>query len=219
MRKTYIISFLLIAFSLLTHAQENSWFTHEVDSVFTVEIPTEYANVLDTIMDGYKSYNIYSEVSETTTFMIQKVIPMDAQELDDLPNNKRSLKKYYKGVFEGLSNTVEAKDIYSYSEDTLQGLQSIKTSFYSEKQGLTFNTKYLLVNNSLYTFSALHLGRRDNLNDNRFFNSIKLNQDIENNQFTGKSSAFKIGALVGKISIFGAIAIFIIIVSRKRKRK
>lgn len=225
MKKSYLdvfkykITTLLVLCCFIASSQENSWFEHEIDSVFTVEMPTEHVFVLDTIMDGYKSYNIYTDVSETITFMVQKVKPIDEQELDDLPNNKRSLKKYYKEVFEGLTYEAETKDIYNFSEDTLQGLQSIKTSFYSEKQDITFNTKYLLVNSGLYTFSALHQGKQENLNDNLFFNSIKLNQSVENNQFTGKSSAFKIGKLVGKFSIFGVIAIIIILVNKRRKKK
>jgi hypothetical protein len=106
--KLKIILILVLFLSNYFFSQVKDWFAYDLDSIVSLEMPfTVYE--LDTIIEYNKFYQIYSD-DNTSKFIVQKAYMGKLYsniETPILPNNAKSLKKYYLEIIAILNEMIE----------------------------------------------------------------------------------------------------------------
>jgi hypothetical protein len=218
------LSLLLMLLHLIVnsvYSQEKNWITQKFDSTISVDMLGDVFE-FDTVFDGIKTHQLYSEF-ESSSFFVQKFLFTKDNADNDfskLPYNDKSLDDTYQEVIKGFEATVPFKIITKeqIKKDTYKGYRVL---FVDSLEKPIFEFHLFILNKYLYTFMYSNTDRFDEIEKNKFFNSINIGSDQEVNQYLGKSKEYKIGVIVGKLVFFFSIliAIIIAVIVRMKNKK
>ena len=214
--KNVLLFFLLLTYSHFSFSQELEWNRYEIDSIFSIEMPGENVYILDTISEGQSMRFLYTTVNNSS-YLAQRILienTSNDQNLSNLPHDKKTLLEYYEGYAQGISNSRNL-EISNKIEFELDGFSGMKIETNNSTEFEVF-----ILNNFAYSFNYTN-----NVSFNReeidfFFNSKKINNEIEVSQFKGKSKTFKLAYLLGSYSpyVIGIVLILFVIYRITRKK-
>ncbi len=215
---TIILGLILRSFSLI--GQDYNWYEYELENV-KVEFPTEEVYQLDTVINGLKINQLYTQIDKST-FIIQKMLAENSisdKNLSSLPHNYQSLIEYYEGVVEGARKRYQAEDVQK-EEIKIGDLIGYKCLIFNEIENPLVESRIFLVGDDLIMLSVYNPEKSLIAVNNEFLNSINLENIDSLEQYSGQSRAYKFGYLIGQFAIYAILGIglfFIVKLFRKKK--
>ncbi|MCD2258733.1 hypothetical protein [Psychroserpens luteolus] len=220
MIKTFFL-ILMLFFSAQSFSQETQWYEYKFDSLISVRMPSEKVYVLDSILNGIDTRQIYTSVGNST-YMLQRLSLKNNstdENLSNLPHDKESLMTYYKGYSKGISNSRNSMRIeeIEIQKDSFVGMK-LKVISSNNKQ--SSETDVFILNNSVYCFSYFDDVSFNNETKDYFFNSAQINKDNKISQFNGKSQGYRLGYIIGRYSpyLFILVGFVFLIIKLSRKK-
>ena len=218
---TKYFKIILLIFLLPTHliGQEIQWYEYELENIL-VEFPSEDVFQLDTIINGTRVNQIYTEI-EGSILMCQK-LPAENKSTDDVPSNQphdyESLIDYYDGVVEGLKNSLKAQNVDT-KEIKFGELIGYNAILYNNAENPFFESNIFLVENSVIVISIYNPSSSIEDIKKTFFNSLNLDNLESINQYTEKSNAYRVGYIFGQLAVYIIIGIGLFLVLRAFRRR
>ncbi len=178
MKKIY---WIIILISFQSYSQNEQWKDFELDSKVRFQLPTENANLFDSIQNGVKMYELSKELNETFYSGNKMTIEFNG------PKNTEELKALYEDAMSDVSksypNTTEKKlDIEK------NGLLGRKLSLTDNNGNLLFESELYFLDDNLYMFNCASKNRKAVKDNQYFFDKISLPNKTETKQLTGKSN-------------------------------
>lgn len=212
MKSTLLLGLaLLLNFSLLGQTK--------IDQFVSVNIPGNLIKV-DTLINNTPFLQYYS-TNGLESYLIQR-IQMDSKEskLNNLPSDLISLKKMYqeftKGQIESMNRAGFALE--SSTEFKIGQYIAYKIKFKNLESGVqNGESNVLLLNENAYVATYLNKENFNDGNKNTFLNSLTISSNPK--QMTGKTTAFKLGRIFGKLLFYGVLILGIIFVIRMFTKK
>ncbi|CAM3943605.1 hypothetical protein FLAN108750_00465 [Flavobacterium antarcticum] len=227
---TFTRSLLLTCFlflsSIATNAQDAEWFEYEMDSI-VLKFPSEDVRLFDTINEGIKLKQLYTTVG-TSTYILQK-LPLDNSHVSisqQLPSDHESLIKYYEGVSRGTVKGIGAETVKA-EEIKFGHLIGYKSIFYDSDEKPFYEMHTFIIGNDLINICYYDKVKKNNVSQNRFFDSLDFDLLEPVSQFVEEDKAYALGYKAGYL--FAQFSIYIIMalatialiwfIARKKKKK
>jgi hypothetical protein len=215
---TIILGFILTPLSLI--GQDYNWYEYELENV-KIEFPTEEVYQLDTVINGLRLNQLYAQI-DNSTFIIQKLLAENGisdKNLSSLPHNYQSLIEYYEGVIEGVKKRNQAENVQN-DEIKIGDLIGFKSLIFNEIENPFVESRIFLAGDDLIMLSVYNPDSRLAAVNDEFLNSVNL-EDLDSlEQYSGQSSEYKFGYLLGKFSIYAlmGIGLFFVVKSFRKKK-
>jgi len=193
----------------------------EVDEYVSINIPGNVIK-LDTIAQRLHVLNFHSE-NETETYLIQRIeIDSKESELNGLPYDLNSLKKTYQDIIRGQLKGMEKTD-FSFKDSTeikIDKFIGYKIRYNNSDTGMQNAESNILILNE-YAYVAIYVNGTDfnDINKNKFLNSLKVNEANNPRQMIGNPSGFKVGYILGKLFFYGLLIFGVIFLIKKLRKK
>jgi len=224
MSKRIYLTLALIFFCFFSmFSQGDNWFEYKIDSLFSVKMPTGEVSKLDTIIRGANVYSMYSKILNNMIIVVQKIKAEKTNNKGtNLPHDLKNMKKYYRGIVDGITTTAKQENIREIVDENIHGLHAINVSFYKDETNLNYHFKTILVNDYLYSFNVVTNENEPESIKDTFFNSIRLNKLVSTRQFRKNTSTlFDIGFFLGnlffKVLILAGLVLLVIFIIKKIK--
>ena len=205
--------------TLSCFAQQDTLSTQKFDDFVSVKMQGEITKT-DSILGMYDMKS-RTAVFEGSYYVFQKLIILNSEEEGIMPGDEESLYKYYGYMSKGFINTLEANSGYKLIDTTrvdIQGYKALKIRAGFKKKKAV-EAIFLVLGTANYIISYTNQDEFNEKEKEIFFKSISIS---ENNpgQFTGVSSAYRLGEMLGELSaVLVIIIIVVVLVIRSKKKK
>ncbi|WP_339608824.1 hypothetical protein [uncultured Roseivirga sp.] len=214
---TIILGLVLSSFSLT--AQDGNWYEYELENI-KIDFPTEEVYQLDTIVNGLRLNQLYAQINNST-FIIQKLLAesgISDKNLSSLPHNRETLIEYYEGVIDGIKKQNEAENVQN-EEIKIGELIGFNSLVYNTKEAPIVESRLLLAGEDLIMLSIYNPEESLSEVNEVFLNSLDLQNLNSLEQYSGQSGAYRIGYLLGQLSIYAILGIGLFFVVKLFRRK
>ena len=204
--------YLLILLSISINGQT------KIDKFVSIEFPGEVEK-FDTAYKGRKIENfMFQRGSET--FMVEKTIfDSTSNDLNSLPSDKESLRKFYRGSIKGMFIAMKTENIYfaDLSQIMIDEYLCYKANGKSKNKKVV-ESIFLFLNEDLYVISYLNLVDFDEKDKEGFLKSLKIDSSLSPSQTLGNSFGNIKGYIDGKKISFILIGGLMLFLIRKFKK-
>ncbi|GHC58903.1 hypothetical protein [Ulvibacter litoralis] len=208
------IYWILIFISSQSFSQNSEWRGYKLDSLAEFQLPSQNANLFDSIDNGIKIYELSAKFNG-----INYVGSKSKVEQFILPSNKTELTELYNDaifqIAKSFPNSIETK-----TDIVRNGYQGLKYILLDENNIPLYSAELYLLEDNLFMFYCINDAKDGSVESDYFFKSILLVEKKGAEQITGDSSFLKMIKLfkIEIIVILGIIGLIVVLIIRNRKK-
>jgi hypothetical protein len=189
MKIIFLLTIIVLSLNSL-FGQENEWFSYDFDSIISIDMPGN-VNVIDTTMNGEKLYHLFSTI-KNSVFITQKMLLEETdfdKNLSKLPYDDKSLEKTYAELITGISKAIPSK-LKSMNKVLKDNFKGYNLVFVDSLMKPIIDYNLYILDKYMYSIVYLNANDFNEIEKNKFINSITIKSKNELIQFSGKTSGF-----------------------------
>lgn len=207
----FLFSAIFLLLFVRFYGQEQIWNEYEIDSIVSIELPFEEVYELDTIIQDKSIFQL-SHANELGTSFIAQRMRLEVEgtdpNLSTLPYDLASLDESYSEFIRGVA-IQSGYDVLKQEKITIDD----KIGYYielGENNLKKYKSSILILDKYVYSFIIFNADGIQT-KDSYFFDSVRLYSSANIIQFSGASQESRIASLLGKLSFYVVLIVFIIV--------